>query len=413
MKRFWIVLGILFIGLLFPSWTSAQTTSTLTGDDPGMVYAVFFYLPTCPHCHAVIENTFPAWESEFGDQLMIVPINASISGTETLFSAACRVYGVDRCGSVPLLLIGDRYLLGSVDIPDIGTPLIRQLIADGGSPLPDFYGIEDYFASYVQTLPVQPEVNNLSVDVTESTTDHGANLLAVFILIALVGSVFTVIYYGRRGQSVAPMLSRAALSLTLLTAIVVALTLVASPEGSALASITIWSVLALVSIVAMLEAITFADNTFSPIASQWAIPLITVAGLGVALYLAYIESTHTEAVCGTLGNCNTVQGSDYAYVLGIPIGVLGIVGYGGILLAWIGGQVLHYDFAEKALIVMILFGALFSTYLTFLEPFVIGATCAWCLMSALTMLMLLWLVLPQDVSTLTHLLRRSPAKQVA
>lgn len=34
---------------------------------------------------------------------------------------------------------------------------------------------------------------------------------------------------------------------------------------------------------------------------------------------------------------------------------------------------------------------LFSIYLTFLEPFVIGATCAWCLTSAILMTALLWL----------------------
>jgi len=36
-------------------------------------------------------------------------------------------------------------------------------------------------------------------------------------------------------------------------------------------------------------------------------------------------------------------------------------------------------------------GTLFSIYLTFLEPFVIGATCAWCLTSAIIMTALLWL----------------------
>ena len=30
-------------------------------------------------------------------------------------------------------------------------------------------------------------------------------------------------------------------------------------------------------------------------------------------------------------------------------------------------------------------GVLFSIYLTFLEPFVIGATCAWCITSAIIM----------------------------
>jgi uncharacterized membrane protein len=35
-----------------------------------------------------------------------------------------------------------------------------------------------------------------------------------------------------------------------------------------------------------------------------------------------------------------------------------------------------------------LFGILFSIYLTFLEPFVIGATCIWCLSSAVIMTIL-------------------------
>ena len=36
------------------------------------------------------------------------------------------------------------------------------------------------------------------------------------------------------------------------------------------------------------------------------------------------------------------------------------------------------------------FGVLFSIYLTFLEPFVIGASCAWCLSSAIVMTLILW-----------------------
>ena len=37
-----------------------------------------------------------------------------------------------------------------------------------------------------------------------------------------------------------------------------------------------------------------------------------------------------------------------------------------------------------------LLGTLFSIYLTFLEPFVIGATCAWCITSALVMTLIFW-----------------------
>jgi len=42
---------------------------------------------------------------------------------------------------------------------------------------------------------------------------------------------------------------------------------------------------------------------------------------------------------------------------------------------------------------MTAFGTLFSIYLTFLEPFVIGATCLWCLSSAVIMTTLFILAL--------------------
>jgi uncharacterized membrane protein len=45
--------------------------------------------------------------------------------------------------------------------------------------------------------------------------------------------------------------------------------------------------------------------------------------------------------------------------------------------------------AWPALLTMTVFGTLFSIYLTFLEPFVIGATCAWCVTSAIVMTALL------------------------
>jgi uncharacterized membrane protein len=45
--------------------------------------------------------------------------------------------------------------------------------------------------------------------------------------------------------------------------------------------------------------------------------------------------------------------------------------------------------SRLALFAIALGGTLFSIYLTFLEPFVIGATCVWCLGSALCMTLLL------------------------
>jgi uncharacterized membrane protein len=141
-----------------------------------------------------------------------------------------------------------------------------------------------------------------------------------------------------------------------------------------------------------------ADETVPPVWQAWTIPLLSVVGLGVAGYLAYVETSQVTAVCGPVGDCNTVQQSPYAYLFGIPVGVLGVVGYVGMLGAWAAGrfgQGRTSDIGWLALFVMALVGTLFSIYLTFLEPFVIGATCAWCLSSSIIMTAILWLAAPQ------------------
>jgi uncharacterized membrane protein len=126
----------------------------------------------------------------------------------------------------------------------------------------------------------------------------------------------------------------------------------------------------------------------------WVIPGLVVVGVGVAAYLSYIEVTHTEAVCGPVGDCNTVNQSEYATLFGVlPVGVLGLLGYGAILVLWFLRQAGSADVERRATLGLwaaALFGTVFSVYLTFLEPFVIGATCAWCLTSAVIMTLILW-----------------------
>ena len=62
-----------------------------------------------------------------------------------------------------------------------------------------------------------------------------------------------------------------------------------------------------------------------------------------------------------------------------------MLSYFAILGAWIIGRWASgrlADLAQLAIFILAFIGTLFSIYLTFLEPFVIGATCAWCLTSA-------------------------------
>jgi uncharacterized membrane protein len=121
---------------------------------------------------------------------------------------------------------------------------------------------------------------------------------------------------------------------------------------------------------------------------------LAAVGIVVAGYLSYIETSGALAVCGPVGDCNAVQQSPYARVLGIPVGLLGLAGYVAIIVAWLLGRGWGRPaaWATFAQFVMVFVGVVFSIYLTFLEPFVIGATCLWCLSSAVIMTAMLWLV---------------------
>ena len=125
----------------------------------------------------------------------------------------------------------------------------------------------------------------------------------------------------------------------------------------------------------------------------------------MALYLSYIEITQSQAICGPVGDCNSVQQSPYARLFGIlPIGVLGAAGYVLILFTWIlqrYGPAQWRSTSSLAIWGLAWFGVIFSVYLTFLEPFVIGATCMWCITSAIVMTLILWLSTPAAKSAWT------------
>ena len=125
----------------------------------------------------------------------------------------------------------------------------------------------------------------------------------------------------------------------------------------------------------------------------WVIPVLCAIGIGVAGYLTYVELAQVSAVCGPVGDCNSVQQSEYARLFGIlPVGILGLAGYLVVLIAWLINRLAKgrlADLAALSLLAMTAMGTLFSIYLTFLEPFIIGATCAWCLTSSVLMTVLM------------------------
>jgi uncharacterized membrane protein len=113
--------------------------------------------------------------------------------------------------------------------------------------------------------------------------------------------------------------------------------------------------------------------------------LLVLAVLG-ALISAYLTWTHfaglTPVCTGSGEGCQTVQSSRYASVLGIPVAFLGLIAYGGLIFS----TALWRETGIYLGLLISLVGTLFSAYLTYLEIFVIGALCQWCLASAAIML---------------------------
>jgi uncharacterized membrane protein len=113
-----------------------------------------------------------------------------------------------------------------------------------------------------------------------------------------------------------------------------------------------------------------------------AVAVLALLGLAVAGYLTYVHYAELEPICaGGGGGCERVQNSSYAELAGVPVALLGLVGYALILLSlWVPGDTGR---VAGALFALIGFGL--SACLTWLELFEIDAICQWCVVSAVLM----------------------------
>jgi uncharacterized membrane protein len=283
----------------------------------------------------VIEVLLPELDSIYGSQLQIFGINTYTEQGSTLYESYVEAYNVPaEMKGVPALVVGDQYLVGSGQIPAEFPAIIDQGLEQGGIAWPAIPGLQQAMEE-----TANPESDN-SPPVSQSLTlkekftrDLAGNVLAVIVLAGMLGAV-------------------------------------------AFAGINL----------------NKPSSTMTKPIPVWLIPSLAAVGIAIAGYLAYVEVNQVEAVCGPVGNCNTVQQSSYAILFGfLPVGVLGILGYLAIIIAWLARllDLPRYNRLFTLLLwIFTLFGTLFSIYLTFLEPFVIGATCMWCLSSAVIMTIL-------------------------
>lgn len=333
---------LLFLALALLFLVNPLTSLALNS----VVYAVLFYSPSCGQCHKVIDEELPPLLEKYAGQLVVVGIDVTVPDGQKLYRSTVEEFGIpdERLG-VPALVVGETVLVGSLEIPQQFPGIIEAGLASGGINWPNIPGLDSVLTEYQGQTP-QESSNNLDTATRSSDSiisslserfsrDLTGNLIAVITLLAMLASAIAVII------------------------------------------------------------LMFINNLDKPRPwPRWVIPTVALLGLFVAGYLAYIEISQSEAVCGPVGDCNTVQQSPYAVLFGIlPVGLLGIIGYLLIGALWLV-QVYGPPAWKRAAAVMIwgfaLCGVIFSIYLTFLEPFIIGATCAWCITSAILMTILLW-----------------------
>ncbi len=339
MRRIFASLLLAVIILSFPA-----TTSALAAEQPRaapVINGLLFWSNGCPHCETVLLYTLPPLQEAYRNQLNIQMVELVTLEDVDEFYAIFTAFGLSKDEiDVPLLLVNDIAMVGSEQIAAELPDLIEEYLAVGGIEPPLLpTGHEALLSRAVPFTRFDPD----SLIPTEEETVFDGYWLgwAVMILLGI-------------------------------TVVLVILAILRAFQGKPLAAFKGWLGLA--------------------------IPILALIGLGVALYLTYVETTQAMAICGPVGDCNTVQSSSYSKLFGFfPVGLLGALGFAAMLAAW-GWRRWRSDrlaaLAGPALFGMALFGTVFSIYLTYLELFVIHAVCIWCLTSAMIMALLTLLTLP-------------------
>ena len=117
---------------------------------------------------------------------------------------------------------------------------------------------------------------------------------------------------------------------------------------------------------------------------------LTIIGLLVSIYMTIYKLTNNESMCIGSSGCSEVNASRYSEINGIPVAVLGVVGYAAILallfleqrpgFIQVNGSMLFFGIS--------LIGFLFTLYLIYIEIALIKAYCPFCLASQAVMIVI-------------------------
>jgi uncharacterized membrane protein len=118
--------------------------------------------------------------------------------------------------------------------------------------------------------------------------------------------------------------------------------------------------------------------------------VLAIIGLFVSIYMTIYKVTSNEAMCVGSSGCSEVNASRYSEINGIPVAVLGVIGYSVILaiLFLEQRQAFFRDNGSMIFFGVSLMGFLFTLYLIYLEIALIKAYCPFCLTSQAVMIVI-------------------------
>lgn len=115
----------------------------------------------------------------------------------------------------------------------------------------------------------------------------------------------------------------------------------------------------------------------------WTFLILAAIGFIDASYLTVSHLTGSAVNCSISGGCDTVLGSEYSEIFGIPLSFLGLGYYATIFFITLYCLDSTSRKALSFLTLLPLGGFAFSLYLVYLQIFVIEAICQYCMVSAI------------------------------
>jgi uncharacterized membrane protein len=133
-----------------------------------------------------------------------------------------------------------------------------------------------------------------------------------------------------------------------------------------------------------------------------AFTIVVLVGIANGVYLSIMKLSNNSSMCiQGLGDCWTVNTSKYSQIYGIPIAILGTLAFLTLLvLSFLDGRNPFWkSYSNYFIFGVTLIGTLYSAYLTYLEIEIIRAICPFCILSAISMLVLFIMSVYRLVST--------------